>query len=228
MVSPWKMDCAALVSLRNESRHCPIRGCVMPAQNALRIGCQHGATHFQAEVSRSLQTGRGAASRARSCRQVMPGGPCIEIGGTSPPLRECVGTALLPSCSGGRKAGVESGEVSLKLSSGASLPTLLPSSATPLGGVSSSGRPLVARCVHPRFAAGSGDPRRARRPHAWEVRTLSLWASWGRTRCQAAVSFDSFKRLRTRRGLPFSLRARSGECTVRRQGRNRRTSPAIP
>jgi len=68
------MDCAAPLSLRNESRHCPIRGWVMPAQNALRIGCPHGATHFQPDGSRSLQTGWGA-SRARSCREVMRGLP---------------------------------------------------------------------------------------------------------------------------------------------------------
>jgi len=80
-------------------------------------------------------------------------------------------------------------------------------------------------------AAGSGDLHRARRgrrpapsavPHAWGLRTLSLWASWGRTRCQTAVSFDSFKPARTRRGLPFSLRALYGECAVRSPCRNRR------
>src|SRR5581483_11185851 len=92
---------------------------------------------------RSLQAGLGGERHARGVAVIhgLPfsglfmasalGGSCIDIGGTSPPLRQCVGSALRPSCSGGRKAGVGSGEVSLKLSSGASLPTLLPSSATP-------------------------------------------------------------------------------------------------
>jgi hypothetical protein len=40
-----KIDCAALVSLRNALRLFPIRVCVVAAQNALRIGWQHGATH---------------------------------------------------------------------------------------------------------------------------------------------------------------------------------------
>src|SRR5581483_4297911 len=66
-LGPWyhlgKMDCAALLSLRNESTLCPIRGFVMPAQNALRIGCPHGATHFQPDGSRSLQTERGGVAR---------------------------------------------------------------------------------------------------------------------------------------------------------------------
>jgi|SRR5581483_10755318 len=128
----WKMDCAALVSLRNESTHCPRRGCVISVQNALRIGCPQGATHFQAEVNRSLQTGWGGRARGVAVMRGPPfsgffmasalGGPFIDTGGTSRPLRECVGAGPRPSCSGGRKAGVGSGEVSLKMSSGASLP----------------------------------------------------------------------------------------------------------
>src|SRR5581483_6706091 len=85
----WKMDCAALVSLRNESRHCPRRGCAITVQNALRIGCPHGATHFQAEVSRSFAGGIGGERHARGVAVIrgLPfsglfmanalGGPCI-------------------------------------------------------------------------------------------------------------------------------------------------------
>jgi hypothetical protein len=39
------MDCAALVSQRNELNCSPTRLSVMNAANALRIGCQQGATH---------------------------------------------------------------------------------------------------------------------------------------------------------------------------------------
>ena|SRR5437660_1193359 len=42
-----ELDCAALVSRRNELRWSPIGLSVMPAQNALRNGCQHSATQFQ-------------------------------------------------------------------------------------------------------------------------------------------------------------------------------------
>jgi len=61
-----------------------------------------------------------------------PGGPCIETGRTSRPLAQAVRWVCTSSLVLWReKAGVGSGEVSLKLSSGASLPTLLPLSATP-------------------------------------------------------------------------------------------------
>src|SRR5581483_6081368 len=76
-------------------------------------------------------------------------------------LRRCVVAALRPSCSGGRKAGVGSGEVSLKLLSGEPLPTLLPLCATP-----STAWVMATTTV----AAGSGDPRRARGVSSWRLR----------------------------------------------------------
>jgi len=40
-----QIRCAALIALRNELRCFAVDICVVPAQNGLRIGCQHGATH---------------------------------------------------------------------------------------------------------------------------------------------------------------------------------------
>jgi len=48
-----QIDCAALVALRNELTSFSFDVCVVPAQNGLRIGCLHGATHFA--LSRSTR-----------------------------------------------------------------------------------------------------------------------------------------------------------------------------
>jgi len=40
------IDCAALASLRNALSPFPAIACVVVLENALRIGCQHGATQY--------------------------------------------------------------------------------------------------------------------------------------------------------------------------------------